>query len=77
MRLARLRCELNTLVDLIMCMGREPRIVPKGTIVQARGKSLFFDTYLCDIPGYSRVRHVATRYLEFLGETVEDQPEET
>ena len=52
MRLARLRCELNTLGPYhVDNMGHEPRIVPKGTIVQARGKSLFFDTYLCDIPG--------------------------
>lgn len=73
MRLARLRCELNTLVDLIMCMGHEPRIVPKGTIVQARGKSLFFDTYLCDIPGCSCASYVATHCLEFLDEINVDQ----
>lgn len=69
MRLARLRRDLNTFVDLTMCMGHEPRIVPKGTIVQVRGKSLFSDTYLCSIPGHSCDWYVAISYLEFLDES--------
>lgn len=69
MRLARLRRELNTLVDLIMCMGHEPRIVPKGTIVQVHDNPPSPYLYRCNIPGYSRVRHVAISYLEFLDES--------
>lgn len=73
MRLARLRCELNTLVDLIMCMGHEPRIVPKGTIVQVHDNPPSQHLYSCNIPGYSRVLHVATHCLEFLDEINVDQ----
>ena len=71
MRLARLRRGIN------LFMGHETRIAPKGTMVRVYGKSPFSDTYLCSTPGHSCDWYVATNYLEFLDETVEDQPEET
>lgn len=63
MRLARLRHDID------LFAGYETHIAPKGTVVRVYGKYPFSDTYLCNIPGYSRVLHVATRYLEFLDES--------
>lgn len=71
MRLARLRHDID------LFAGYETHIAPKGTMVRVYGKSPFSDTYLCSTPGHSCDWYVATNYLEFLDETVEDQPEET
>ena len=71
MRLARLRHDID------LFAGYETHIAPKGTIVQVHDVTPFFNTYLCSIPGYSRARGIAIYNLEFLDETVEDQPEET
>lgn len=71
MRLARLRRGIN------LFMGPDTCVTPRGTTVQVYDKPPFCNAYLCNIPGYSRAWYVSTNYLEFLGETVEDQPEET
>ena len=63
MRLARLRRDID------LFAGRETYTASKGTMVRVYGKSLFSDTYLCSIPGYSRDWYVAINYLEFLDES--------
>ena len=67
MRLARLKQDVSIFVDY------EPHIAPKGTIVQVHDNPPSPYLYRCNIPGYSRVRHVAIRYLEFLDEINVDQ----
>lgn len=71
MRLARLK------YDLAICVDTTQHVTTKGTIVQVHDNPPSHHLHRCNIPGYSRVRYVATYYLEFLGETVEGQPEET
>lgn len=69
MRLARLRNDIDVSDEIDVRMGYGQQIAPKGTMVRVYGKSLFSDTYLCSIPGYSRDWYVAINYLEFLDES--------
>mgnify|MGYP007005599606 CR=1 FL=1 len=62
-RRARLRHDTN------LFAGYETHIAPKGTMVLVYGKSPFYDTCLCSIPGYSRDWHIDHHYLEFLDES--------
>lgn len=63
MRLARLKHSIR------VCVDEGERTVIKGTIVQVHDNPPSQHLYCCNIPGYSRVRYVATYYLEFLDET--------
>lgn len=63
MRLARLRD------DLAICVDTTQQVITTGTIIQVHDNPPSHHLYRCNIPGYSRVRYVATYYLEFLDET--------
>ncbi len=63
MRLARLKHEVSLFVDY------EPRIAPKGTIVQVHDNPPSQHLYCCVIPGYPQDCYIRPIYLELLDET--------